>query len=492
MRRATASGSSPSRPADGGSRVEVGPAEAARPSSEHLDHHGVAPEPEFPAVFDGDDGKPVGRGEHLVEDSDHRELDAAQRQRGTDVEPARRREVRPEHGDPAVARAEVATPRQRHRRIVSVRRRDRDVDPEHELLGEGEELGNARVEGQHDLGLNALDPGDLPDLRDLGAREESAPGEAGAHADSGPGDRDLTGDEAVAALDEARDALGHGAERDQAGHTDGDADDGEEVAAREEAAHHARAGPGRKRATGFMAPRPPSPARGDRARGETRPRPRHWQGRVAGETSSAKGRGHPLLGIEPGDQRRQGIDAEAAERPVNQGQRQQRRRGRYPGGQEAEPAGVRVVPPGAGRLRHAAQHEHPDRGGEIRGIPAVGRHRSGRARGGERGGARRGTAPGRRERGPSPRAPASARPARRCSAHRDPIRHRAEPAAAAGHRPGLDGDVAQRRSRARPRAGAPRSPARSRLAWVRGRGGAPPGRRGTRTACRGARPPSAH
>src|SRR5438876_1174559 len=45
-----------------------------------------------------------------------------------------------------------------------------------------------------------------------------------------PRHRDLAEHEAIAALDEAYDALGHGAERDDARHSDRDAGDGEDVA----------------------------------------------------------------------------------------------------------------------------------------------------------------------------------------------------------------------------------------------------------------------
>ena len=74
-------------------------------------------------------------------------------------------------------------------------------------------------------------PGTSAMARIDGRRQQAAGREAGAHAHAAPGHRDLAEHEAVAALDEAHDALGHGAERDDPGHADGDAGDGEGVAA---------------------------------------------------------------------------------------------------------------------------------------------------------------------------------------------------------------------------------------------------------------------
>ncbi len=67
----------------------------------------------------------------------------------------------------------------------------------------------------------------------LAAAQEPARGEARAHAHPLARHRDLAEHEAVAALDEAADALGHGAERHEARHAHRDAEHGEEVAPRE-------------------------------------------------------------------------------------------------------------------------------------------------------------------------------------------------------------------------------------------------------------------
>src|SRR2546427_6803249 len=57
--------------------------------------------------------------------------------------------------------------------------------------------------------------------------------EARAHPHPASGHGDLAQDEAVAALDEAHDALAHGAERDDAGDADRDPGDRERVTAKE-------------------------------------------------------------------------------------------------------------------------------------------------------------------------------------------------------------------------------------------------------------------
>src|SRR5262249_48669472 len=64
------------------------------------------------------------------------------------------------------------------------------------------------------------------------------------HAHAAAGHRDLSEHEAVTALDEPDDALAHRPQRNQTGHADGDAHDGEEVAAqRADERHHSRRDP---------------------------------------------------------------------------------------------------------------------------------------------------------------------------------------------------------------------------------------------------------
>src|SRR5207247_1923804 len=63
-------------------------------------------------------------------------------------------------------------------------------------------------------------------------RQETARREARAHSHPPPGHGDLAEDEAVAALDEAHDALAHGAQRDETGDADRDPGDRERVPAK--------------------------------------------------------------------------------------------------------------------------------------------------------------------------------------------------------------------------------------------------------------------
>ena len=109
--------------------------------------------------------------------------------------------------------------------------------PEHQFLGEREELRGRGLERQHHLRLGRGHAGDPGNLGDLGGAEQPARGEARAHPHALAGHRDLAEDEAVTALDEARDALGHRPERHQARHAHRDAEHREQVAARQEPPH---------------------------------------------------------------------------------------------------------------------------------------------------------------------------------------------------------------------------------------------------------------
>src|SRR5207249_2601984 len=91
------------------------------------------------------------------------------------------------------------------------------------------ELGGGRVEREHDLRLHALHARHFRDRADRRGREDPAGGEAGPHAHAPAGHGDLAEHEAVATFDEAHDALAHGAERDEPGHADGDAEHREEI-----------------------------------------------------------------------------------------------------------------------------------------------------------------------------------------------------------------------------------------------------------------------
>src|SRR5262245_15207148 len=114
---------------------------------------------------------------------------------------------------------------------MAVRRRHREVDAEHELLAERHELRGRRIQRQHDLGLDPRHALDLGNGFDRRGGQEAPAGEAGPHAHPAPRDGDLAEHEAVAALDEAHDALAHRAERDEPGDADSDAEDGEQVPA---------------------------------------------------------------------------------------------------------------------------------------------------------------------------------------------------------------------------------------------------------------------
>ena len=80
------------------------------------------------------------------------------------------------------------------------------------------------LSGSITCGWTAGHAGDPGDLGDLGGAEQPARGEARAHPHALAGHRDLAEDEAVAALDEARDPLGHRPERHQARHAHRDAE----------------------------------------------------------------------------------------------------------------------------------------------------------------------------------------------------------------------------------------------------------------------------
>src|SRR5215472_3012679 len=97
-------------------------------------------------------------------------------------------------------------------------------------LREREELRRRRPERQHELRLDGGDAGHVGDLGDPRGAEQTARGEAGAHAHALARHRDLTEHETIAALDEAVDALGHRAQRDEPGDAHRDAEHREEIA----------------------------------------------------------------------------------------------------------------------------------------------------------------------------------------------------------------------------------------------------------------------
>src|SRR5207247_10536364 len=109
------------------------------------------------------------------------------------------------------------------------------LDTEGQLLGEPQELRRRRVQREHALGLHARHAGDRGDLLERRRRQEATRGEARAHPHPPPRHGDLAEDEAVAALDEAHDALAHGAQRDESGDTERDTRDRERVAVEDSA-----------------------------------------------------------------------------------------------------------------------------------------------------------------------------------------------------------------------------------------------------------------
>src|SRR5262249_427408 len=194
---------------------------------------------------------------HPLEDADHFERLVVQRDVAAHAEVPRGRERGADHRDAAVILAKEPSTPQGQRGVVAIGRWHREIDPEDQLLRERHELRGRRVERQHDLPLHARDAGSLGDGADGRRRQDTAGGEPGAHAHAAAGHRDLAEHEPVAALDEANDSLAHRAEGHQAGDADGDAEDGEEIAAQDSQGFHhssrdSTGRPARRRAQTFM------------------------------------------------------------------------------------------------------------------------------------------------------------------------------------------------------------------------------------------------
>jgi len=180
-------------------------------------------------VLDGDDDEAIGRRQHAVEHADDLVGLAFQHEPRARGQAARRCERGADDGPVAVALSQEAPFLHGQRAVVAVRRGHGEVHAQHQFLGERHELRGARVQRQHHLRLHAGDARHLADGLDGRRGQQAAGGEPGAHAHPTPRHRDLAEHEAIAALDEAHDALGHGAERDDARHSDGDTGDGEDV-----------------------------------------------------------------------------------------------------------------------------------------------------------------------------------------------------------------------------------------------------------------------
>src|SRR5712691_7041420 len=134
------------RPADGGAGIEVGAREPARAAADGLHEQRIAPQPELARVLDGHHGEAVWRRLFFDRHADHRELEPADRQPIARPEAPRGGEVGAHHRDPAVTEREGAAGPDGQRAIVTIRRRRREVEPEHELLRHRQELGRRGIE----------------------------------------------------------------------------------------------------------------------------------------------------------------------------------------------------------------------------------------------------------------------------------------------------------------------------------------------------------
>src|SRR3990172_6537281 len=176
----------------------------ARAGAEHLTQQRILGEPEVPRGFDADDGEAIRSRERPLQDPDDDKVPAVQREARPRPETPRGGEVGPHDHLPPIPAPEKPSGADGKLTVVAVGHRHAQVEPQDQLLGQGQELGGDRIEREHHLGLDCRHPRDGQDLLELPAWQQAAAGEARAHSQPLPRHRDLPQDEAVAALDEDR------------------------------------------------------------------------------------------------------------------------------------------------------------------------------------------------------------------------------------------------------------------------------------------------